>query len=383
MKTKKKILMVSMPTLHFFRWTNQLEESGYEVFWFDITGMSDRVEKIDWVHQKNNWKLKWDYPKRTFIKKRCPKLYNCIQKINEKDTAVEFEKYLNEVKPDIVHSFALYVSCTPIISVMERYADQKWIYSSWGSDLFYFQNIPEYLKDIKRVLPRVNCLFTDCKRDYNIAKQYGFKGCFLGVYPGGGGFDLKKMQSYKEPIEDRKTILIKGFQGRSGRAIPVFKAVEKLKNQLKNFQIVVFGTDPEAFEYLNSSSLNGWTNFKAIGKVSHDEVLQLMGKALIYIGNSNSDGMPNTLLEAITQGAFPIQSNPGGGSAEVVAHLENGLLIEKINNVEEIKAHILTALNARGLLDKAFKINQNQVTPQLERAFIKSIVLKAYIEAQE
>ena len=136
--------MVSMPTLHFFRWTNQLKDSGHEVFWFDVTGMSAFVEKIDWVHQKNGWKLKWDYPKRTFVKKKFPKVYNSIQRINEKNTAIVFESYLNEVKPDVVHSFALYVSCTPIIDVMEKYIHQKWVYSSWGSDLFYFQNFPKF-----------------------------------------------------------------------------------------------------------------------------------------------------------------------------------------------------------------------------------------------
>lgn len=41
-----KILMVSIPTLHFFRWANQLQDAGHEVYWFDITGMSKPVSKI-------------------------------------------------------------------------------------------------------------------------------------------------------------------------------------------------------------------------------------------------------------------------------------------------------------------------------------------------
>jgi glycosyltransferase involved in cell wall biosynthesis len=370
--------MVSMPTLHFFRWTNQLKDSGHEVYWFDITGMSAPVEKISWVHQKNGWKLKWDYPKRTFIKKRFPKIYNNVQKLNEKNTVIEFESYLKEVKPDVVHSFALYVSCTPIIDVMEKYIHQKWIYSSWGSDLFYFQNFPEYLRDIKRILPRINYLFTDCKRDYNIAKEYGFVGGFLGVYPGGGGFDIERIQVYKKLISHRKTILIKGFQGRSGRAIPVFKAVEKLQNQLKDYQIVVFGTDPEAFEYINSSPLIHWDNFHAIGKISHDEVLRLMGKSLIYIGNSNSDGMPNTLLEAICLGVFPIQSNPGGVTEEIIRHGENGCLIEDCENVEEIKKVILKSFtlkevgfnNSHNLLEYDFKTIKEKIITVYENKII-------------
>jgi glycosyltransferase involved in cell wall biosynthesis len=339
-----KILMVAMPTLHFFRWTDQLKDSGHDVYWFDITGMSKPVDKINWVQQHVDWKLKWDFPGRSFLKKHFRKTYHIIQKFNEKDTVSVFEKYLLTIQPDVVHSFALYVSCAPILSVMENHNHIKWIYSSWGSDLFYFQHEPMYLKDIKNVLRRMDYLFTDCKRDYEIATQYGFKGKFLGVFPGGGGFDLVQMERYKKPIEERKTILIKGFQGRSGRAIPVLKAIEKLGSALEHYNVVVFGTDSEAFAYIASTELTTWRNFKAFGKISHQEVLELMGKALIYIGNSNSDGMPNTMLEAICMGAFPIQSNPGGATAELIQDGFNGLLIEDCEDTTLIQGLLLKSL---------------------------------------
>jgi glycosyltransferase involved in cell wall biosynthesis len=138
--------------------------------------------------------------------------------------------------------------------------------------------------------------------------------------------------------------LIKGFQGRSGRVIPVFKAIEKLQKELMNYQIVVFGTDVEAFSYLESSALLGWDNFKAVGKIAHVEVLQLMGKSLIYIGNSNSDGMPNTMLEALCMGVFPIQSNPGNATAELIQDGINGLLIEDCEDVTSIEKLVLESL---------------------------------------
>ena len=110
----------------------------------------------------------------------------------------------------------------------------------------------------------------------------------------------------------------------------------------------------------------------------HIEILKLMGEALIYIGNSNSDGMPNTLLEAIGMGAFPIQSNPGGASAEVITNNENGLLIEDYENVEEIKNLILNGLSNSKLVEKAFIINQMEIKPNFEIDKIKTNVLKAY-----
>ena len=374
-----KIVMVSMPTLHFFRWSSQLKDAGHEVYWFDITGMSTPVAKINWVTQYVDWKLKWNYPGRSFLKKKFPRVYNYLQQWNEKDTAKEFEKYIKEIQPDVVHSFALYVSCAPIIGVMEKYKNLKWIYSSWGSDLFFFQNESTYLKDIKRVLPRVNYLFTDCKRDYIIAKEYGFTGEFLGVFPGGGGFDLEIMESYKKPIKDRNTILIKGFQGRSGRAIPVLKAVESLQKELIDYTIVVFGADVALFDYLKTSMIVNWSNVKIIGKIPHDEVLRLMGEALIYMGNSNSDGMPNTLLEAICMGAFPIQSNPGNVTAEIIQDGINGFLIEDCEAVFEIENVIKKAIK-RTDFENIQRINYSTIAQQIDFNFVKEKVNQTYLK---
>ncbi|MCB9426825.1 MAG: glycosyltransferase family 4 protein [Flavobacteriales bacterium] len=365
--------MVSMPTLHFFRWANQLENSGHEVFWFDVRGMDDFVDRISWVNQKVKWKLKWDYPGRHLIKDKLPRIYNFINHYNTRKTEEVFEQYLNEIKPDLVHSFALYVSCSPILSVMQRYPQQKWAYSSWGSDLYYFQDQESYLKDIKSVLPRMDYLITDCKRDHTISCQYGFKGVFLGVLPGGGGYHLDKMKPFIKPRKNKKTILVKGFQGRSGRSINVLKAVLQLKEELQGYKIVSFGSAPETVQFAKESGLSAWNNIQIFERIPQDQVLELMGESIIYIGNSNSDGMPNTLLEAICMDVFPIQSNPGGATAEIINHGQNGLLIEDCENVNEIKALLLRALGI--IPDYPTRI---EIRDSYDYELVRSNVLMAY-----
>jgi len=367
-------LMVSMPSLHFFRWVDQLKDSDFEVYWFDITGSGKSIERINWVHQITKWKMRWDFPGRIFIKSKFPNLYRCLQKINERSISSEFEKKIVEIKPDLVHSFALYVACTPILSVMKKYDQLKWIYSSWGSDLFYFQHKTNYLADIKNVLKRVNYLITDCKRDFIIAEKHGFGGQFLGVFPGGGGFKLEEINTYKKSKEDRNVILIKGYQGRSGRAIPVLKAIIKLKGELQSYQIVVFGADMEVLQWVNQTDLINWNNFKIFGRITHNEVLKLMGKSKIYIGNSNSDGMPNTLLEAICLDVFPIQSNPGGVTEEILLSMNDGYLISDCENENEIKEHILKAIQ------KEHNYFENIVPEKYSFKTIKNKVLRCYYD---
>jgi glycosyltransferase involved in cell wall biosynthesis len=362
---------------HFFNWVNQLKDAGHEVFWIDIFDNGTNVDKINWVHQTVNWKRKFNYPGRESLKKNFPKIYKEVQSFNDRKLSEIFEEKIKEIQPDVVQSFVLFSACAPILEVMNKYPNLKWIYSAWGNDLFYFQNEPTYLIDIKKVLPRVDYMYADCARDYEIAKKHGFNGTFLGVYPTGGGYEFD-LENEIWPVSDRNFILIKGYQNLFGECIPVLKAVQEIKNELEDFKIIVFGAEQQTVEYVEKSDLVNYTNFTLLKNVGRGELMKFMGKSLIYIGNSISDGMPNTLLESIIMGVFPIQSNPGGATAELIDHQKNGFLIKDSLDVSEIKSLILKAINNKAFLAKAVEFNFKQIKPKLEREFVRQEVLKKY-----
>lgn len=369
-----RILMVSMNSIHFRRWSEQLRDSGHDVIWFDILDQG-YAPSMSWMTQITGWKKGFLKKRgRTFIKNKFPQLYRAL--VLKYDTKVEeaFAKAVQEIQPDAIHSFALYVSCTPILPVMLQ-NNIPWIYSSWGSDLFHFRKEPSHLKDIKEVLPRVNYMFADCKRDQEIASELGFKGTHLGVFPGGGGFDLEAFKSYQTLQSQRKIIAVKGNENRSGRAVPVLKALEQLSLQLTDFEVVVFGVENDAVFQFQEGSIPHLT---IKGLMEHKELIQLFCRSLIYIGNSNSDGMPNTLLEAICAGAFPIQSNPGGATAELIKNEENGLLIEDCEDVELIKGVIKNALTSKELVISTVQINNKQIVPGLDIKLVQQNVVDAY-----
>jgi glycosyltransferase involved in cell wall biosynthesis len=103
-----------------------------------------------------------------------------------------------------------------------------------------------------------------------------------------------------------------------------------------------------------------------------------MGKSAVYLGNSLSDGMPNTLLEAIIMGAFPIQSNPGKVTAEIITHEVNGLLIENPNDENAISKQILKVIEHPKLVQKAFKVNQKIAKEQLDYKVNQQKILALY-----
>lgn len=374
-----KILMVSMFSIHFFRWTEQLKNSGHEVYWIDVFDSNTKVEMIDFTNQIIGWRNKFKYPGRYKIKHEFPRLNNFVNKFNQRKLVDVFEEQLKIIKPDIVHSFVMFSACVPILKVMNKHKNIPWIFSAWGNDLYYLQNDPNHLKGMKIALKRINYMFADCKRDFKIAEKYNFKGEYLGTFPTGGGYEFDRYNSYSKQFEERKIILIKGYQSTFGRCNTVLKAILGLKKELSEFNIIVFGADPAVYEFIDSlEGVKKMPNLKIWGQLPHEQVLKLMGESLLYIGNSISDGMPNTLLEAIVMDVFPIQSNPGGATEEIIVNGENGLLIENPGNVEEIRNLIQKAISDKRFLKSGIEYNFKNIKPKLEREAVKKQVIEKY-----
>jgi len=351
-----KILFVSMPSVHVIRWVENLKDTDYELYWFDVLNKG-KIKELDSVIQFTDWKkrkiksIKGEF----FIYKNIPELHEFLLPYLEKTANEALEKIILEIQPDIVHSFEMQSCSYPILKTMNKFENIKWIYSCWGSDLYYYQNFKRHNFKIKNVLKRINYLITDCERDSIIAKKLGFNSAFLGVIPGGAGFKINELQSYKLPISERKIILIKGYEHDFGRGLNVVKAIEQINLTNLQYQVVIFGAHNSVLSYVRDRKLN----FKVYSRqqLNHKEVLQLMGKSLLYIGNSISDGLPNSLLEALVMGAFPIQSNPGNVTAELISDGINGLLINNPNDIELIKNLLLKALNSGNLIHNAQNIN--------------------------
>lgn len=338
-----KILFISMPSIHVTRWIENLSDSGHELYWFDILDRGEIQVALP-VNQITGWKNRKlpNFKGENFLRKKIPAIYRRIQPLLETTVDEVLTKIIHEIQPNLVHSFEMQSCSYPILKTMQRFPELKWVYSCWGSDLFYYQNFKRHNLKIREVLNRVDYLHTDCQRDFNIAKSLGFNGKHLDVIPGGTGYDLMALEKYRKPLQERKIILVKGYQHLFGRGLVTVEALKEIQSDLQQYEIVVFGAHPVVIDYIDKNKLP----FKTYSRhgLQHDQLLEVMGKALVYIGNSISDGMPNTLLEAMVMGAFPIQSNPGGVTGEIINHGENGLLISNPENADEIKDLMLQAL---------------------------------------
>lgn len=366
-----------MHCIHAIRWIENLKGTDIELYWYDVLGRGN-LQTIDAVNQFVDWKqrktpyIKGEY----FLSKKLPSLYEQVRTFLEVTENEKLEEIINAIKPDIVHSFEMQSCSYPILKTMTKYPDIKWIYSCWGNDLYYYKQFPKHKKKIKRVLARVDYIHTDCYRDLVLAKELGFNGTCLDVIPTGGGFNLNDLIKDRSKSEQRLTILVKGYHHQFGRGLKIVQALQEIQSEIQGLDVVVFGAHKEVIEYVNHNKLP----YKVYDRhgLKHEELLVLMGKSLIYIGSSISDGMPNTLLEAIVMGAFPIQSNPGGASAEIISNGNNGLLIGNPENVEEIKKLVKMAISNPELIEKARVINYNLAQNRLDYDENKNKIIAIY-----
>jgi glycosyltransferase involved in cell wall biosynthesis len=291
-------------------------------------------------------------------------------------------RLIDELQPDIVHSLEMQLGGYLTWQARQRceMPFPTWIYSSWGSDLFYFGRIPEHQQPIRDVLTHCDYLITDCRRDVQLARDHGFDGELLGVYPGGGGFELARMRALANlgSVGARQVIAVKGYSGGQfeARGLVAIEALRRCADLLHDYEVVVYSAVPEVVAAVEDLKRGCGVQISVLPQSLHSEILRLMGRSRIAIALGMSDGSPNTLLEAMIMGAFPIQSDTIS-TGEWIESGRNGFLVPP-EDPQAVAAAIRRALSDAALVEKAAQINTRIADERLDRERIRREVVSLY-----
>jgi hypothetical protein len=253
-----------------------------------------------------------------------------------------------------------------------------WIYSSWGSDIYFFAKEPDHTERVSQVLAACDYLITDCQRDVALARKNGFRGTLLGVFPGVGGFDLEGMRHYRMPgpVAARRVVAVKGYHHWAGRALTALQAIHRCVDLLRNYEIVVFSPSPEVEPVVSHIAAVTGLRIRSLKDSPHVEILKLMGRARVAMGINVSDGTPNAMLEAMVMGALPLQSDTGS-TAEWITDGVNGLLVSS-EDPGAIEAALRRGLTDDDLVDRAAVNNARLVEERIAMSEITPKVVDAY-----
>lgn len=189
----------------------------------------------------------------------------------------------------------------------------KTLLTLFGSDLYWFSKIRPHKNRLRALLSKVDFIQAECARDFDLALGLGFRGIFLPVMPVSGGLSENFFVDEVRlgAVNERTTIAIKGYGGTWGLAKEALKAIRGMVDQLQGFKIEIFSAGPAMDRFARSLFKNTGIEIATSPKfsLSHAQMLDLFQRSLVYVGYSKSDGLPASMLEAMSQGAFPVQTN--------------------------------------------------------------------------
>ena len=325
----KRIVLVAMvDSIHVARWIAQFPAADYKFFVF-TSSPNRRIHPLIEQMRASQGNIEI-YP---FGGRSSLALWGMDLLLGNRVRSWFLQKLIRRVNPDFVHALEFQHGAYLADQALRAgKLDNQFIATNYGSDIYWFQQFPKDLERIKSVLERADRYSAECERDVQLALGYGFKGEVLPVIPNAGGIPEKYAQMDVLPPSERKLIMIKGYDGWVGRATLAVKALPLIKDQLEGFEIVFYSCNAKTLRAIRKMSHESGIKVTAYPKkkLSHDQMMGMFSRALIYVGVSLSDGISTSMLEALAMGAYPVQTNTAC-TAEWFVSGETGTAIEEIS----------------------------------------------------
>ncbi len=124
----------------------------------------------------------------------------------------------------------------------------------------------------------------------------------------------------------------------------LIRAFGLIANEYCQYNLVVYG-EGEKKEYLKKLVKEMGLEERIFFPGSTNKVADVIYKASVFVLPSNTEGMPNTLIEAMIMGLTVIATDcPCGGPAELIEHEKNGLLTP-VGDIEKMKENLQKVLD--------------------------------------
>ena len=399
---KLRILFVAMThSIHTIRWINQFADQGWDIHLFpsDNSDVNPNLKDVT-VHDtpyigkgpfiishKMNANIRfagtrhWLLPRGVDLANR---IWRWSRKLARKQPAEDrtdrLVNLIRSLQPQIVHSLETQHAGYLVLDARLRMGTDfpRWVHTPWGSDIFLFGRLDEHKEKIRSVLAACNYYGPKSERDVTLARQFNFRGEMLPILPGNGGIDFETVRRFCQPglSSGRRLILIKGYQHWAGRALFGLQAIRLAAPFLQSYRVAVYLANDAVKVAAELITHDTGLPIDIIPNVSHDDMLKLQGQARISMGISISDGVPNSMLEAMAMGAFPIESD-ASCAGEWLVDGENGFIVPP-ENPDIIAAAIRKAVEDDNLVDHAAEINAKIIMKRLNPGIIKNVAVAMY-----
>ena len=281
--------------------------------------------------------------------------------------------FIERVKPDLIHamripyegmlaSFALSGMTSEARSTDEA---PQLIISSWGND--FTLHAPSSLlmgQCTRSALQSTDAFHADCQRDIRLAKEWGLDPSKPRlVAPGNGGIRLDVFHPNSKPVDEPVIINPRGFRPYV-RNDAFFKAIPLVLAKQPNAKFICasMAGEPQAVQWIRELEIGHAVELLPL--LPQTQMAQVFQRAQIVVSPSLHDGTPNTLLEGIACGCFPVAGDLES-IREWITPRENGLLFDS-NSPQSIADAMVAAIENKDLRKKAAGLNQEIISTRAE-----------------
>lgn len=283
--------------------------------------------------------------------------------------AGSYRQLVEDLQPDLVHALRL-----PFEGLLAAFTPNHvpCLMSTWGNDLtLHAKGSRLMLEFTQRCLRRADGLFADTRRDLRLAASYGFDPASPTlVVPGSGGLDLAAIQTASPsnvdhlqiPRDGSWVINPRGWRPGSVHQDVFFAAIPQVLAQIPNCRFICpsLKGNPEAEAWVDRYNIQD--NTTLLPRLPQSQLWSLYKLASVFVSPSSHDGTPNTLLEAMACGCFPVVGNIES-LREWITDGVNGLLVDP-HSPDSVANGILTALKQKALRQSAADRNLEIVRSQ-------------------
>jgi glycosyltransferase involved in cell wall biosynthesis len=276
--------------------------------------------------------------------------------------AQPFKRLIKEVEPDLVHALRI-----PFEGMLGSYtpADIPFIATTWGNDLtLHAEGSPLMRRFTQRCLTRADGFTADTRRDVRLAQVWGLPaGAPTLVVVGNGGLDLATIleaegfdhEAFAIPADENWVVNPRGLRPGSVHQDTFFASIPAILAQQPGTHFIcpsLAGSD-QVEKWVAKYDIAAHTHL--LPKLPQSQLWSLYQQAQLYVSPSSHDGTPNSLLEAMACGCFPVVGDIES-LREWIEQGENGLLFDP-RDPQALAAAICDALAAPDLRQRAASRN--------------------------
>jgi glycosyltransferase involved in cell wall biosynthesis len=277
-------------------------------------------------------------------------------------SAKKLRMVIERVQPDLIH--AMRIPYEGMLAA-DAYNGIPLLVSIWGNDFTLHAPSTRLMGHYTRWTMQVaDALHADCQRDVRLARGW----CFAAkrpslVIPGNGGIRTDIFYPPKKLVEAPVVLNPRGFRAYVRNDI-FFKSIPLVLKEIPEARFICtsMAGEPQALQRIESLGIG--QAVELLAPLPYAQMAEVYRRAAALVSPSVHDGTPNTLLEGMACGCFPVAGDLES-IREWITDGENGILTDA-TNAHRLAESIIRALKNKDLREQAAGLNAKRIADGTE-----------------